>query len=564
MTTTAANPDIKTLADLQQFLRNDASCSQSARQNMVSAINRFCKVAGPSPAEVMADPGAVRRLREDAAWQLHDLTKNRWSNIVSLVNRALIQAGIEVHRGRRTTPRSEEWQLLYDRLPDRSLQHGLSRFTRWASAMAIGPGDVDAETFERFRVFLEEMSTCTMPRERWHVARRAWNRAVDTVPGWPGERVPGPLETARQNLTWDDFPASVRAEKDDYACHRTKVSARRRRKGQRPLKKGTVRQHLDSWRCLASRLADGGYIEPDKIEHLLDVLRPDLVDGGLDRMMDGQDPDDVPWSVVMISQAAVSMARFLGAPEGDVRALEEIAKDYRHHPTGMCENNRRKLAPLEDEETRCRLLELPVVLTHEFRSRKAPTVRDAQQMQLAVAIEILLMAPMRVGNLAMLELEEHVTWSGPGRTGQLRIHLDKSVVKNNTDLNFVLPEESTALVNTYIERFRPLLADEGTMQLFVSQTGRAKGAHALSKQISKTIKRRLGLDVHAHLLRHFAVYNYLREHPEDYETPRRMLSHKSIETTTHAYAGLETEHSIARYDDIVLRQRAKRLRTGGA
>jgi site-specific recombinase XerC len=48
---------------------------------------------------------------------------------------------------------------------------------------------------------------------------------------------------------------------------------------------------------------------------------------------------------------------------------------------------------------------------------------------------------------------------------------------------------------------------------------------------------------------------HLEAHPGDYESPRRMLGHKSIDTTTNFYTGLETAAAARLYDESLLKRR---------
>ena len=57
-----------------------------------------------------------------------------------------------------------------------------------------------------------------------------------------------------------------------------------------------------------------------------------------------------------------------------------------------------------------------------------------------------------------------------------------------------------------------------------------------------------------HQFRHSAAAIYLRHHPGDYETVRRILGHSSITTTTKFYCALETMWANERFGDIVRKQ----------
>ena len=68
-----------------------------------------------------------------------------------------------------------------------------------------------------------------------------------------------------------------------------------------------------------------------------------------------------------------------------------------------------------------------------------------------------------------------------------------------------------------------------------------KDANLVSEQIQATIRRETGLVMHVHLFRHLAGKLSLRMDPGNYEQVRRLLGHRTIDTTTIFYTGFATE-----------------------
>jgi site-specific recombinase XerD len=110
--------------------------------------------------------------------------------------------------------------------------------------------------------------------------------------------------------------------------------------------------------------------------------------------------------------------------------------------------------------------------------------------------------------------------------------------KINRLLHNVLTEEATALVVYYVEKVKPLLEKEPTPFLFPNKSASGKRSDTLSKQLSKLVKKRLGIDFNPHLDRHLVAKLIVDEAPGNYEAPRRLLGHKNSETTNSAYEGL--------------------------
>lgn len=191
-----------------------------------------------------------------------------------------------------------------------------------------------------------------------------------------------------------------------------------------------------------------------------------------------------------------------------------------------------RLIPLFDPSVRSKLLNLPLKVAHELRTVKAPTVRQAQRMQMAAALDTLLHVPMRIRNLSELDLSSTIIPPVAGSIGCWRISIPACEVKNQWAIDAQLGEEVGAILDRYVTVFRPVLMRGPTSALFVGQRGARKQPPNLSKQLAGFVRREIGVIIHAHLMRHPAAHLYLLANPGDYETVRRLLGHKKIETTT--------------------------------
>jgi integrase len=76
----------------------------------------------------------------------------------------------------------------------------------------------------------------------------------------------------------------------------------------------------------------------------------------------------------------------------------------------------------------------------------------------------------------------------------------------------------------------------------------------------KAICKHTGLEMNPRLFRRFAAKLFLDRNPGDYETVRRLLGHKTIETTIRFYAGFETKAATKHYQGVVMGLRAARER----
>jgi integrase len=195
------------------------------------------------------------------------------------------------------------------------------------------------------------------------------------------------------------------------------------------------------------------------------------------------------------------------------------------------------------------LLTLPIELMRQARRHRNPQ-RGAVRAQLAVAIEILLMAPVRMSNLTKLDIERNLVRPGLGKALQIVISAEE--VKNREPLEYPLPPESVDLLERYIREFRPHLAPAGNTALFPGVADGPKNQAFFGTQISRAIRAHTGMQIHPHLFRHIAAKLFLDANPGAYEVVRRVLGHRSIDTTTGFYTGLETAAAVRHFDKTIL------------
>jgi site-specific recombinase XerD len=181
-------------------------------------------------------------------------------------------------------------------------------------------------------------------------------------------------------------------------------------------------------------------------------------------------------------------------------------------------------------------------------------------MMTAVSIEILLMCPMRVSNLASLDLKRHVRRSHFKGVVSTHIYIPAEETKNEVEIHCELPHASARMLEEFIERFRPdLPGSSKSSLLFPSRTGARKRSAEFWLMITTAGRQYLGVEINPHLFRHLAAKLYLDEHPGGYEVVRRTLAHNSMDTTSSFYAGQETGRSIRHYDRTILKLRDEAL-----
>ena len=103
------------------------------------------------------------------------------------------------------------------------------------------------------------------------------------------------------------------------------------------------------------------------------------------------------------------------------------------------------------------VVRLPALLMQEARDlRDQAPIKAALRAQLAVAIGILTIAPVRLGNLARIKLEENLIRPA-GPLSPYWLVFPNYDVKNRVKLEFDLKERLTKLIEEYVHDHRPVL-----------------------------------------------------------------------------------------------------------
>ena len=264
----------------------------------------------------------------------------------------------------------------------------------------------------------------------------------------------------------------------------------------------------------------------------------------------------------MQNKASVLLAiarHHLQLPPKEIDAIQSIKKRALKPYTGMTAKNRARLAQIDAPRHRAALYNLPFVLMK--RAKSNPTSpRSRLAAMRAVAMAILMAAPIRIRNLAALDIERHLLIEGTGKHRRYAIWIEGSEVKNGVPLELNLGPEVSELLAGYLDGFRHQRGARSGTALFPDGSGASRLPCNLGQDIASTIRRETGLEINPHLFRHLAAKLYLERNPGDYETVRRLLGHKKLDTTLNAYASFDNRRAQGRYHDAVLNARNSRRR----
>jgi len=213
---------------------------EQTRRHWSSSLRQIAK-ALDKPVQVI--PARYNAVRADLVHLHHapaGLTAKTLQNHKSNAKSALLWLAREKGVPEHGAPLTPVWQDLWSEIGDALVRSRLSSLMRFCSANKIAPAEVDEAVLDRFMDYRSRTGSCSDDAFRRLLAR-AWNANVGTIPGWPVRTLTVPLAKPAVEQEWEDFPAGLRWDVDQYLQGLTKV--RRSRTGQRirPLKPSTIR-----------------------------------------------------------------------------------------------------------------------------------------------------------------------------------------------------------------------------------------------------------------------------------------------------------------------------------
>jgi integrase len=546
-----ADPTLPTLADLIVRVKGDENLPRRSRDNWCWALRAVGRAVDKEPAAIPAHPEALRKLLDRAAPAATGITRPGWNNARSLTGKVLKWAGLASVPGHYQAALTPAWQELRAKLPSgTALRDQPSRFFHYASATGIEPAEVNDKVLDQFHHALVAESIVRNPYEIFRGTAKSWNNAVDRIPEWPQQRLTVPSRARVFSLPWGDFPSSLEADVEAYLRRASGIDLGDAHftRAQRPATINTRRWQL---RLLATAIVKNG-VHPDALVDLQAILEPEVAASGLQYLMDRNNGV----SSVQISNLAdflPTLARRLDRPDKVISALRRMKTKLKITQHGMTAHNREALRAFDDPAAVEALLRLPQRILREVQASGRKGYRDAKLIQTALAIELLLNAPVRIQNLASIQLDRHFLEVGTRKARAVHLRFPAAEVKNRNDLEFPLMADSMEFLDSYIDAWRPLLVTEPSPFLFPGKLPhRSKGNGALSGQIKELVRAYTRLDMPAHRFRHAAAKIFLDRNPGQYEVVRQLLGHKDIQTTIAFYAGSESASAARHYAQTIL------------
>jgi integrase len=538
-------------------IRHHPGLKPHARNDLIWGLGVLLRGFGKAPEEMLAQPHVISRQRRKIIPATIGLTPEAWSNAVSLAIKAFELTGCYVHPGKFHAPLSTPWDDLLKAITNKYIRYGVARFVHFANDKGWPPDQIGPAAFDRFREYLETVVFATDPERAYLLAIERWNQAVKQVSGWPQNPIPMPRKPRKHDSYWIDWSetspelqAEVAAFKQ--SCREIDYFAE---DAAEPLSEETIKNYDNKLRAFVSALQRRGRPIPT---HLRMLVEPATFKEGLRFFLERNDGETCS-NTSGVAAAGYAVARYLANRQIiDAKQLAEVKAIYKKvkfRQKGLAQKNKELLRLFHDQRNVAKMLFLPAHLAAGLSPHRKPTVRQAQAVEIATAVEILTVFPIREGNLAALHLENNIVRAGPHKNAEVLIVIPGEGVKNGEDLEVKLPRESAELLDLYIKHCLPVLAPGGTEWLFPSRKGGHKHAGAFGAQIKRVIFRKTALPIHVHFFRHLSAKFWLDRHPGQFSVIQRALGHRSLKTTMTFYAEFNAVQALAIFDEHILELR---------
>jgi Phage integrase family len=540
-------------ADAIAIIEASPEVPKQTRRHWMTSLRQIAK-AWDKPLGVI--PARYSAVRADLL-NLHavpaGLTAKTLANHKSNVKRVLLWLAREKGIPQHGAPLTNAWEALRSKISkDALVRHRLSALMRFCSANGIEPQEVDETVVDRFMAYRSRWGRPAADTAFRRLMARAWNGNVGLISGWPTKRLVEPRVKSKIECPWSNFPEGLRRDVDTYLQGLTRI--RKNIKGQRirPLKPATLRTRRAELQGAARMAVKVG--EPiEKLDSFAALLAPPVVEKVLEGYCQ-KNGDHPKLYTIALAGRFLSIAKETKClKEADCELLDQmrVALDEQR-PEGFTPKNTALIRQVLTPGVWDRIVTLPFAMMAEARKRQhhAP-LRAAVTAQIAVAIAILCLVPVRIKNLTEIRLGLNLS-KPAGPKSQYWLHFPDYDVKNRVKLEYPLEDHVTSLIDEYVHDFRPiLLRGKNEDCLFPGVRAGAKNEVSFSGQITKRILKRTGLRITAQQFRHAAGALILQQRPGNYELVRLILGHRNVQTTIRCYVGLKEIQATQIFGKII-------------
>jgi integrase len=532
----------QTLQHVLEGLSANRALSDTRRRDLKSAIVCYAALSGSGPAMVALDLAGIRSALDVMVPIQAKVSRKRWANLRSDLAAAISASGLRQMIKASGSEMSDSWSMLFSKARAPYLQHGLSRFARWSSERQIGPCDVTDAVVDRFIADLECGSLVRKIGELRQTVVRSWNALRKIVP----QEGLSALEVRRRPIgpprfPWAQLPKAFRVDVERYLEWASMPDPLDDAARTRALAPRTVKLQRDHIHSAVTAAIDAG-INSDAVVKLEQLVSVDIFKRVLRQRWESEGRKLSAYTHGVAGTLIAVATEWVKAPSENLLALKAIRRKLGSIKFGLTDKNKSALRKFDDRRSLSLLLKLPGNIWRHRTSDLKVSRRGFIELQSGLAIQILLVAPLRMKNLASLEFEKHVQWPH-GYNEPAWLIIDAEETKNKIPLEFELPEQLSERLFKYRNEIAPAITGSRPSKVFVTWNGRARTQATIALAIEKTVMKYVGVRLTPHQFRHLATKIMLDETPGAFVLVQQLMGHKDIQTTTNYYAGIDTRRA---------------------
>ncbi len=533
-------------------LRRDVTWVEERRPR-----NRDGSIAAPLPC----DPQALRPILKTLKYDRRKTGAKRLYNIrgsLAAIQRKTAWLAPRAPRAPITTTAWVDLLKLMDN-EDRS-RPTMRRFAVFCEAQGVQPSDVTLEHLETYRAALHKTNAKT-PDQTVSKIKSRWNQLLRDHEGFPGKELPAKRNPNTIRDEANGIPVSFTTDLEAYLVKLRKPGPFA--KGfKHPAAESTVHTRGNILALAPHRLVKRGW-EAASLTSLGALLTPSAVEAILTDYWETNCRDE-EWTLgaEATAQALMAAARQWGSlSRPDLDEVIDKCRQVRAKHRGFTQKKLERLAQLDDPRVERRFLELPETLWRKAKrfSKQGKRKRAADTAKYALALAILFDKPLRVADLAILDLALDFVRNAKGKITGVRIANGRAS-KRAPVVEGALSPQTVCMLETYVTRFRPTLLHDESTALFPGQEAGHQVSKSMATQIRTLIGRELGVDVNSHLMRAYVGTVILDEDPRAVALAQRVLGHQNAATTLRFYAAQRGRAANRQYSELIERRR-RRLRT---
>jgi hypothetical protein len=263
---------VLTIADVKDLVVACPKLDNEERGGLVSALDTLCQELNIEPENLVANLRYLTRKIDEVTPAAAGFSPAQWFDVRFRVLAALTLVGVKALPGRYREPLPPMWERPRSQLPDDATKARLTPLLSFFADSDIGPSEVTAAAFDRFDAEIKTNIAVKRPAAMSHDARIAWNKAAETVSGWPKLQVEVPNRRRDFAHPEDSFPDSFQREAGHYQTGKSNPDIFAEDYC-RPLSALTLKQRKQDFFLIGTALVESEFPK-DKVTGLAVLVEP--------------------------------------------------------------------------------------------------------------------------------------------------------------------------------------------------------------------------------------------------------------------------------------------------